>query len=192
MNWKKQEKQLTTHLSNAFKNPWIYYVIWIIVAIIAIELAFFLIYTFSPISDIAVVVSSSMVHSNANLTFYGWLEFHGFSLNQIKSWPFQNGINPGDIVIAFKTNPSEIKVGDVIIFNSPVGQIIHRVIYIYKNSSGVYFTTKGDANPYIISFERNFSASKVVGVVKIVIPYVGYPKYLIQLLIDKLIGVNPI
>lgn len=168
------------------------YLFWLVVAIIAIEGFYFLLYTFSPISDVAVVVSSSMEHNAlVNLTFYDWLQSNGFSPAEIKSWPFQSGINPGDLVIAFKISPSNVKVGDVIIFRSPFGDIIHRVIYIYKNASGIYFTTKGDANPYILPFERNFSSSELIGVIKVVVPYVGYPRYLIQLLIDKITGFTP-
>lgn len=144
------------------------------------------VYAFTPISDIAVVVSSSMTHTNStsfNQNFYGYLYSHNFTKSEIESWPFINGLNVGDLVVAFKTNPSDIKIGDIIIYKSPIGDIIHRVIFIYRNQSGYYFTTKGDANPApIYPIEYNISEKRVIGVVRIVIPYIGYPRYLLTLI----------
>jgi len=42
---------------------------------------------------------------------------------------------------------SEIKVGDIISFESRVGPIIHRVVKISYDEEGWYATTKGDNNP---------------------------------------------
>ena len=47
-------------------------------------------------------------------------------------------------------NPEDLKIGDIISYDSRVlgATIIHRIVDIKNDSSGVYFVTKGDNNIY--------------------------------------------
>lgn len=46
------------------------------------------------------------------------------------------------------THPSEIQVGDIVSYNSPLGfTIVHRAIEIGEDEDGWYVITKGDNNP---------------------------------------------
>ena len=144
-----------------------------------------LIYTYSDISYISAVVSSSMSHNSPtiNYTFYGWLQSHGFNMSEVSKWPFLNGIPVGSLVVAYKVPASEIKVGDVIISDADVygkyEEVIHRVINETVINGSFYYTTKGDANPSPLPFEYNIPYNHVIGVVNTVIPYLGYPRYLL-------------
>ncbi len=170
-------------------NSWVSIVFYILIFYLLI---FYVImpslYLFTPVSDISAVVSGSMVHSYPaiQITYYDWLSSHGFNSSVIKTWPFQNGIPIGSIAIAYKTPASSIKVGDVIIYYTSYDgldeDIIHRVVNETVINGTYYYTTKGDANPYSLPFEYNIPYSDVVGVVKNVIPYLGYPKYFVYLL----------
>ena len=74
-------------------------------------------------------------------------------------------LQSGDLVFVIKAAPSQIKVGDVIVYRFTGyfygyylqnALIIHRVIYVYNHGNTLCFVTKGDNNP---------------------IPDPGYPQY---------------
>jgi hypothetical protein len=156
----------------------IFYFVFVYVAIPSV-------YAFTPVRDISAVVSGSMVHQEPqiNSTYYGWLKSHGFNMTAVSKWPFSNGINIGSIAVADKVLPSQIKVGDVIIYHINYDgldeNIIHRVINETEINGSYYYTTKGDANPFSLPFEYNIPYNHVVGEVEYTIPYLGYPKYLL-------------
>lgn len=57
-------------------------------------------------------------------------------------------LREGDIVFLIKKPPSEIHIGDIVVYKSlRSGYIIHRVISIKVIGNVVYYTTKGDNNP---------------------------------------------
>ena len=155
----------------------IFYVVFVYIALPSV-------YAFTPVSYISSVVSGSMVHQEPeiNTTYYGWLAAHGFNMSVVKTWPFSNGISIGSLAVAYKVLPSQIKVGDVIIYHIDYEGlnegIIHRVINETEINGTYYYTTKGDANPFSLPFEYNIPYSHVVGKVEYIIPYVGYPRYL--------------
>lgn len=66
---------------------------------------------------------------------------------------YQNSMYPtfitGDIIIVQKVNPSDLKVGDVIVFNRPYSDtpIVHRIIQIIREDGTLEFKVKGDFNP---------------------------------------------
>lgn len=134
---------------------------------------------FFGVSDIVAVVSGSMIHNKETevTSYFTWLENNGFNINDTKNWNFPNGLNLGDVVIVMKAKPSEIKIGNVIVFkkydNTP---IIHRVVEIKEVNDKYYFTTKGDANPAILEFEKSTSEENVAGKGVISIPFLGIPK----------------
>ncbi len=54
----------------------------------------------------------------------------------------------GDVVFLVKKPPDEIKVGDIVVYETPGGKyIIHRVIEVYKVSDTYCYVVKGDNNP---------------------------------------------
>ena len=59
-------------------------------------------------------------------------------------------LREGDLVIITKVNnPSDIKVGDVVVYRNPVGKlIIHRVIMVWKAGNEYYYITQGDNNMF--------------------------------------------
>lgn len=92
-------------------------------------------------------------------------------------------LREGDVVFIVKSNPHEIKEGDVIVFWTPDNAmlVIHRVIEVVKADNTPYYVTKGDNNPFKdVYYPVGVPYSKVVGKVASVgdyvykIPYIGY------------------
>lgn len=79
----------------------------------------------------------------------------------------------GDAVIFEKKDASEIKKGDILVFRHDNTYITHRVINITQSGSNYKFTTKGDNNDTRDVFDT--SSKDVVGVVKYIVKYIGYP-----------------
>lgn len=81
---------------------------------------------------------------------------------------------PGDLVMIAGVDPSEIRVGDVIVFWRDGQLIMHRVIRIERVGQHIYFFTRGDnpSNPacdyWVVRDDQ--VVGKVVGRV----PYLGY------------------
>lgn len=93
-------------------------------------------------------------------------------------------VREGDLVILLKvSDPSEIKVGDVVVYRS-VGDrlIIHRVIEVLRVGDEYFYVTKGDNNffPDIGDSIYGVSFSRIVGKVFSInghifkVPYLGY------------------
>jgi len=85
------------------------------------------------------------------------------------------GLEVGDLVIVQGVPASEIKEGDIIVFNKPdeKSQTIHRVITIETLANGtIRFKTKGDANP--TEDPQWIPEQNVHGRVLYRIPYIGY------------------
>lgn len=65
---------------------------------------------------------------------------------------YKNSMYPafitGDIIIVQRVNPSDLKVGDVIVFNRPYSDapIVHRIIQIINEDGVLEFRVKGDFN----------------------------------------------
>jgi len=137
---------------------------------------------------IVAVMTGSMSHdSTTDVRHYLYLEkTYGYTPSQIDSWPISNGFNPGDVIIIKGVEEEDVKIGDVIIFTyegQPV-PIIHRVVNINDDHP----FTKGDHNtildpdcklldnPYSGCWRRISIKGKAV----FVIPYLGYPKLLLN------------
>ncbi len=168
-------------------------VFYIVVFYLVVEYAVLpSVYAFTPVSYLSAVVSGSMVHDHATiqLTYYDWLHQHGFNMSKVAKWPFSGGINIGSFVIADKVPPSQIAVGDVIIYRINYEglreDVIHRVVNETIINGSYYYTTKGDANPVSYPFEINVPYSRIVGKVGTVIPYLGYPRYALYLLQESI------
>jgi len=67
----------------------------------------------------------------------------------------------GDVVFVIKVKPSDIKPGDIIVYEKPSGAyIIHRVTKIVNENSKIVIITKGDNNKY---YDPPISVNQVVG-----------------------------
>jgi hypothetical protein len=155
------------------------YVVFIIIAFLLLRfIAFPAFLMVSGYADVAAVVSGSMSHSGpqSNYTFNEWLNFHNYSAEQVAGWPFVTGLEVGD-VIAVRAIPAEnIHVGDIVLFYSSKGQIIHRVIAVKQLNGQYFYTTKGDANAASSPTEKDIPYTEIKGKLADRIPYLGYPK----------------
>lgn len=105
------------------------------------------------------------------------------SFDEFSKFPLENGFKKGDIMVLIK--PEDLKVGDVIVFQSGrPDPIIHRIIKV-KGSS---YETKGDNNCGQISSlsldETNIAKENIYGKTLLRIPFLGYVKIWFVDLID--------
>ncbi len=158
------------------------YVAFIIVAFIFLRFVFFPAFLFvTGYSDIAAVVSSSMERNElTEHTFYRWLEYQGFDMEEVEEWPFLEGLYVGDVIFVEEVPPEEINVGDVVLFNINGKQIIHRVVFIEQEGTNYYYTTKGDANMQISESEMDIPHEYIKGKLVMRIPYLGYPRAILS------------
>ena len=89
----------------------------------------------------------------------------------------------GDAVVFEKMNAKDIKKGDILVFKNNGVVITHRVMDIIKKGKDIFFKTKGDNNE---SYDTDYvSSNNVLGKVKFVVKYIGYPTVLLN---DRLEG----
>ncbi|MCD6402926.1 MAG: signal peptidase I [Candidatus Aenigmarchaeota archaeon] len=144
-------------------------------------LSAFLIYKFIGLLTgtslpLVAVVSKSMLHDPTTPTVhYQWLERNlGINQSVIDSWPLKNGFDRGDVLVVVGVNPSNLKVGDVIVFDANQGYpVVHRVIKIEDGK----FYTKGDHNP--VQDPWVITPEKIYGKAVFVIPKIGYFKIIL-------------
>jgi signal peptidase I len=106
-----------------------------------------------------------------------WYVQNNITKSDFSSMSFRNGFNKGDIMILFGTEPGEIKIGDIIVFNGYRQEpIIHRVMKISESGGKYIFQTKGDHNKQSYSFEQGISEGDYIGRAVIRIPFLGYVK----------------
>ena len=131
--------------------------------------------------DVVSVLSESMIHTGPiETTYYSWLSEREINYS---SFPFPNGLNPGDAVVVVPSLVENIVVGDVIVyvpFKYTNSSIIHRVIYKEKIGEEYYLTTKGDANPGVGLFEINITQSNLIGKAVMAVPFLGYPRAILH------------
>ena len=128
---------------------------------------------------IVAVVSGSMEHDG---NFNEWWQSqeklyleYGITQDTFLSYSLRNGFNKGDIMIL--TNPSDIKVGDVLVFRTDrKDPIIHRVIKVYEENGITYYQTKGDHNLGSNPDEKRISSEQLLGKTLVRIPFLGWIK----------------
>lgn len=96
-------------------------------------------------------------------------------------------------------NPNDIKVGDIVVYNSEWfsgGKIIHRVIAINETNGEKTLTIKGDHNPVHDSLpvkpEQIVSIAITIGNHQIIVPKIGYVSIYLQNFFRTLIGLPPV
>ena len=93
----------------------------------------------------------------------------------VLSGSMQPTFTAGDVIVTVDTPVHSLQVNDIITYRSPDNPkslMTHRIVNIIKDSQGLTFQTKGDANEnpdqYVVS------SKLVVGRMVLTIPYVGY------------------
>ena len=160
------------------------YVTFFIFSIIILNIVYpaflFLLSNTIGVNDIVAVVSGSMVHdSTTEQTYHAYLQALNISSETINSFPYNNGLNPGDLMLVWKKNPEEIRIGDIMVFQKDNYLIIHRVIQIKLENEQYYYTTKGDHNPGSMPSEVDIPYELVKGVARNKLPFLGIPKMLL-------------
>ncbi len=97
----------------------------------------------------------------------------------VSSESMEPTLHVGDLIIVKKVDPNTLKVGDIIVFYVPKDQqkepidfpIVHRIVQVIKNSSGIYFKTKGDNNSMVDYW--TIPEDHVIGKVIFIIPKFG-------------------
>ena len=83
-------------------------------------------------------------------------------------------IYKGDAVLVKKvTSKSELKEGDVIVYDNMGEEIVHRLVEIEKVDNKIYYRTKGDNNNTRDNLDIEYNDIK--GIVKFKIPYIAKP-----------------
>lgn len=108
----------------------------------------------------------------------------GYRYYDVLTGSMEPAYKVGDLIFVKITNAADINVGDPVTFNpgaSSDSYLTHRVtekIEDYKGTGVICFKTKGDANesedPFVID------ESRMIGVVKLRIPFLGYVIQFVQ------------
>ncbi|MEM3833173.1 MAG: signal peptidase I [Thermoprotei archaeon] len=113
---------------------------------------------------------------------FSFKEILGFILHTsvpiavVESGSMSPTLEKGDLIISVGVNTSNLKVGDIILFKSPLNPniiIVHRIIEIDNTGNTILIKTKGDNNPIADPWIVN--GNQVLGKVILRIPYLGWP-----------------
>lgn len=97
----------------------------------------------------------------------------GVRFDVVLSGSMSPSLNAGDLVVVVPASLDGLKVGDIVVFKSPLGgdQVCHRLIGIEQGSE-ITFLTKGDNNedpdPFVLK------SQDIVGKVHAGVPFLGY------------------
>jgi signal peptidase I len=195
---KKHKETVKKHAKKAWWFIWEddSWASWFVNIVLAFVIIKFLVYpglgaALHTSHPIVAVVSGSMEHDGS---FDDWWsssamcedtacaqsEFYssrGIEKETFQDFRFHNGFNKGDIMILYRTKPSKVEVGDVIVFMADrPDPIIHRVISSKKDAGAFVFSTKGDHNQGSFYFESSIRESDYIGRAVVRIPFLGYIK----------------
>lgn len=176
-----------------YGDSFLSYVAFFLLTIIFLNLAypatFFVLSKTVGISDAVAVVTGSMIHDETiNVTYYEYMRAEkGITKEELDTFPFQSGLNIGDLIVVWNPDPEKINVGNVIIFDVSGVMIIHRVIEKQFIDGEWFFTTKGDHNTGSMVTEININSERIIGVAGQRIPFLGIPK---TILTRVIMGVN--
>ncbi len=114
---------------------------------------------------------------------------YNITKSEFENYEYKNGLNIGDVMVLRGKDFDKIEKGDILIFIpndrtffNNFGPLIHRVVHKWQDEEGNYhFQTKGDNNAHMIeSYEKDIPQEDVLGVALIRIPWLGYPKILLN------------
>ncbi|MBI2629510.1 signal peptidase I [Candidatus Pacearchaeota archaeon] len=104
-----------------------------------------------------------------------WYTNIGITKEQAINWPLKTGIEIGDIILVVRA--SNLKVGDIIIFNAGQSHpIIHRIIEIKEQDGKKVYSTKGDNNSGQLQIEKEIQESAIIGKAYLRLPKLGWIK----------------
>ncbi len=159
---------------------------WIVDLILVFLIVKFIIFPFfglilcTPLPFV-IIESHSMEHEGNFDSWYSlhnlWYLENNISKEQIEEWPWNNGMDKGDIIVVRGLKNKNYDLGDVIIFqvsnqNTP---IIHRIIDIREEDKRI-FSTKGDHNDAQWEYELSMEEEQILGKAIIKIPKLGWVK----------------
>jgi len=126
------------------------------------------------IQTIRIIVIFALLLGSAAMLVLS-LPSSGWKALSVQTGSMKPAIKPGDLVLAHRVPPADIKVGDVITYASPQkkGQTItHRVVEVLKSPNGLNrFVTKGDANPVA---DPVVYQNQIIGTTHATIPKLGF------------------
>ena len=92
-------------------------------------------------------------------------------------------INRGDAIIFEKYDGSDIKVGEIIMFNNNNLKTIHRVVKILEANGEVRYYTKGDSNK---EYDNGYRLKDdIIGVIRLKVKYIGRPTLFVHQMFKK-------
>ena len=161
---------------------------WIVAFVLAFLIVKFIVYpliglAFGTSYPIVAVVSGSMEHEQSFGQWWElnqeWYEESNIYKEDFENFVFKNGFVKGDIIFLKGSEPKDIKVGEVIVFQSTTPYpVIHRVVKVWEEEDVYYFQTKGDHNsrsdPGLLELE--ISGDRVLGKTLFRIPKLGWVK----------------
>lgn len=154
------------------------WIVWIAIAVIlSFIIGTILSAAFGSATPLVAVMSTSMLHDDSiSADYYNWMAAKGFTREELDRFPFPNGFNKGDVLVVVGASPTELSIGDVVVFNAPAQSypIIHRVIEIKSENNQTIYVTKGDNNPAPDRWITPHSAIK--GKAVFWVPILGYVK----------------
>lgn len=108
----------------------------------------------------------------------GWYNKNtNISKSDFRDYRFHNGFNTGDIMILVGKEPENLKIGDVIVYQSGrPDPIIHRIVRKYDENGNIYFQTKGDHNQGSNHDEYKIREEQIIGKAIFRIPLLGWVK----------------
>jgi signal peptidase I len=158
------------------EDSWQSWFVSLIITFVAIKFILFPLLSFALGTSLPLVVveSCSMYHSTSNFNQWWdqnavWYSSKNISRTTFDSFPFQGGLNKGDIIlVSGRVTP---RTGNVIIFKANyVHPIIHRVV------GNAPLQTKGDNNLGQLAEEQSIGQDQVVGTAVARLPGLGWLK----------------
>lgn len=137
-----------------------------------------------------IVESQSMTHLGDSgiwwRNFGSWYIQNNITADEVKKWPFKDGIDKGDIMIVKGSRNKDYTpaIGEIIVFDA--GQtlpVIHRVI---KNETII--STKGDNNHGQLPVEKSIENSQIIGKAVFRIPKLGWAKLIFVEIFKRVTG----
>ncbi len=108
-----------------------------------------------------------------------WYEERNISYEQFKQFPLKSGFNKGDVIILWRADSENLKVGDVLVYSGGRAQpIIHRIVKLWDEDGQNYYQTKGDHNKGFNPGEERISENQIFGKGMMRLPYLGWLKIL--------------
>ena len=109
-----------------------------------------------------------------------WYEQREITKGGFSSFHFSNGFDKGDVILLWRANKNNIKIGDILIFQGDRPQpLIHRVVKIWEEDGKIYYQTKGDHNSASLTGsggEEKISEERIYGKGIVRLPYLGWIK----------------